>query len=403
MSSQNVKNESWLLFTLAGMFFTHILDFMIMMPLGPQLIRSLHINTQQFGWLLSCYTFSAAISSVLASYYVDRFDRRPLFLLVYFLFMLATLCCGLVQDFYLLMVARVLAGAFGGLIEAMVQTIIADVIPFERRGVAIGKVTSAFSFSIVAGVPIGLFLANFWPALGWHAPFFFLGLVCFGLLLLAWRYLPSLRGHLTHSVRLGAWQNIMSILRIRQLLFALLFVVLLTCGGFMVTPFITLYLTSNVGIAEADIPSIYFCAGVATLFSSRLIGKLADRYGKQKVYRYIALSACVPILLATQMTEIPFFLVLLNCIALFMLVPGRMICAMGFLTQLPAPHQRGTFMSLFSAVQMVAIGFSTFLTSHVLLKDASGHLLHFDWIGLLAIFFGLWTIYLFPSLAPQKP
>ena len=73
-----IKNERLFLLTIAGIQFTHILDFMIMMPLGPQLIRLLHIDTHQFGLLLSSYTFTAAASSLLAATYIDRFDRRKL-------------------------------------------------------------------------------------------------------------------------------------------------------------------------------------------------------------------------------------------------------------------------------------------------------------------------------------
>lgn len=402
MATAPVKNEKWLLLTLAGMLLTHILDFMIMMPLGPQLIRSLGITTQQFGVLLACYTFSAAISSLLASSFIDKFDRRTTFLVLYFLFVLATLCCGLASDFYFLMLARVLAGAFGGLIEAMVQTIIADVIPFERRGAAIGKVTGAFAIAVVAGIPLGLFLANVWPEIGWRAPFLFLSVLCAVFFLMAWFFLPILRAHLSSKNPLSAWQNMLSILRNRQLLLALLFVMLLTCGGFLVTPFMSLYLTGNVGIAESTIPTIYFCAGFATLISSRMIGKLADQHGKQRVYRWIALATFAPLLIATHMPKTAFVWVLLNCIALFVLVPGRMIAAMGFLTQLPPINQRGTFMSLFSAVQMFSIGISTSLTANLISRDSQGQILYFGWVGMLAVVMGALSIFLLPFLQPKN-
>ena len=44
------RKELLLLLTLAAINFTNIMDFMIMMPLGPQLMRMFQINPQQFGW-----------------------------------------------------------------------------------------------------------------------------------------------------------------------------------------------------------------------------------------------------------------------------------------------------------------------------------------------------------------
>ena len=54
-------HEKRLLLTLAGIQFTHILDFMIIMPLAPMLMRAFNLTTGQFGLLVSAYTFTAAV------------------------------------------------------------------------------------------------------------------------------------------------------------------------------------------------------------------------------------------------------------------------------------------------------------------------------------------------------
>ncbi len=162
------RRERWLLLTLAGIQFTHILDFMIMMPLGPQFTALFGISNAQFGLLVSAYTLSAGLSGLMAATYIDRFSRKQLLLTMYTLFGLATLACGLAPDYFWLMAARIAAGLFGGVLSALAQTIVADVIPFERRGRAMSVVMTSFSVSTVAGVPLGLFLAAHF---NWHAPF----------------------------------------------------------------------------------------------------------------------------------------------------------------------------------------------------------------------------------------
>ena len=69
------QKERFFLLSLAGIQFTHILDFMIMMPLGPEFIRELNINTHEFGLLLSSYTFAAAIAGVFATYLAEQFSE----------------------------------------------------------------------------------------------------------------------------------------------------------------------------------------------------------------------------------------------------------------------------------------------------------------------------------------
>ncbi|HEY0675629.1 MAG TPA: MFS transporter, partial [Immundisolibacter sp.] len=152
------QRERYLLLTLACIQFSHVLDFMIMIPLGPVLIAAFGIGTHEFGLLVAAYSFSAALSGLLAATFVDRFERRGMLLTVFALFGVATLACGLAPGYVTLLVARGFAGAFGGVMGAMVQTMVADVIPFARRARAGGIVSTAFSVSTVAGVPLSLWM-----------------------------------------------------------------------------------------------------------------------------------------------------------------------------------------------------------------------------------------------------
>ncbi len=162
------KRERWLLFTLAGIQFTSVLDFMIMMPLGPQLTELFGISAGEFGFLVSAYTFSAGLSGLLASTYIDRFGRKRMMLTLYPLFGAAALACSLAPSYGWLILARVASGFFGGVLMAISQTIVAEVIPFDRRGRAMSLVMTSFSVATVAGVPLALFLvAHF----NWNAHF----------------------------------------------------------------------------------------------------------------------------------------------------------------------------------------------------------------------------------------
>ncbi|HYD96515.1 MAG TPA: MFS transporter [Noviherbaspirillum sp.] len=388
------KQERSLLLVLAGIQFTHILDFMIMMPLGPQLIRTLHIDTHEFGLLLSSYTFTAAASGLLAAAWIDRFDRRAMMLSLYALFILATLFCGLAPNYAALLVARALAGAFGGILGAMVQTMVADVVPFERRGQAMGTVMAAFSLSTVAGVPLGLFFAEHIPALGWRAPFFFIVLLSGVFLFVGWRRLPSLTAHLHAGHAGNVFSQLLAVAREPDHLRAYFFVSLLMMTSFSVIPYIALYYTANVGISESFITVVYLAGGAATFFSARAIGKLADRHGKLRVFRWVALASFVPLLVTTHLVPVPWWAVLANSTIFFVLVSGRMIPGMAMVSAAAAPRVRGTFMSLGASVQMMSSGLASLAAGLIISRNPLGQVEHYGIVGWLAVGCGLASVWM---------
>ena len=166
------QKEKLLLFILACINFTHIIDFMIMMPLGPQLMKIFDISPRQFGFVVSAYGLSAGISGFLSAFFVDNYDRKKVVLFAYIGFVIGTLACGIAPNYEILILARVIAGVFGGLIGAQVLSIVADTFEYERRATAMGFITTAFSLASVIGIPAGLFLAS---KFGWHSPFLVVG------------------------------------------------------------------------------------------------------------------------------------------------------------------------------------------------------------------------------------
>ncbi len=372
------RRELWLLFTLAGIQFTHILDFMIMMPLGPQFTALFGITDAQFGLLVSAYTLAAGASGLLASTYVDKFGRKRLLLTLYGLFALATLACGLAPGYGFLMAARILAGVFGGVLSALCQTIVGDVVPFERRGRAMGIVMTSFSVSTVAGVPLGLFMAAHFS---WHAPFFGIAALCALLAVFAWATLPTLTDHLRGPQR-SAWAGISAVLADRNHRTAFAFSALLMFAGFTIIPYITIYMQANVGLQSAQIPYIYLCGGAATLVTARIFGRMTDRLGKIETFRWLAVATVVPMVGVALLGRVPLWGVLPVTTLFFICMNGRMIPGMAILTSAAQPGLRGTFMTLNASVQSAAMGLAALIGGSIISRDAQGVVQHY-WIAAL--------------------
>ena len=372
------KRELWLLLTLAGIQFTHIVDFMVMMPLGPQFTQLFNISDAKFGLLVSAYTFSAGISGLLASLYIDRFGRKKLLLTLYVLFGIATLACGLAQSYDALMLARIAAGAFGGVLAALVQTIAADVIPFERRGRAMGIVMSGFALASAAGVPAGLFLA---AHVNWHTPFFAIAGVCGVLTFGAWLTLPPLSGHLQHE-RNSPLSNITEVLRDINHQKAFLFTALMMSAAFTVIPYITIYTTINGGLTVQQVPYVYLLGGAATLLTTRWVGRLTDSVGKAKMFSIMSVFVMLTVMSVTLSAPLGLWGILAVTTLMFIAMNGRMVPGMAVVTSAANPKLRGTFMVLNSSVQSAAMGVATFVGGLVISRDAQGMVQHF-WVNAL--------------------
>src|SRR3954464_3878852 len=139
VDADQLTRRHWLLLlVLACVQFCHVFDFIIMVPLGPALGRSLHVNTREFGLLVSSYGFAACITALLMSRWVDRFDRKNSLLLLFGGFIAGTFLCAAAPGYWVLLAGRIIAGSFGGVIGACVLTIVGDAFPIARRATATG-------------------------------------------------------------------------------------------------------------------------------------------------------------------------------------------------------------------------------------------------------------------------
>ena len=112
------------------------MDFIILMPLGPQLMKIFEINPQQFGFLVASYGVAAACSGFTLAFFADRFDRKKVLLFAYIGFVIGTFACASSPTYGVLISARLITGIFGGMIGSQVLSIVADTFSYEKRGEA---------------------------------------------------------------------------------------------------------------------------------------------------------------------------------------------------------------------------------------------------------------------------
>ncbi|MBI5691921.1 MAG: MFS transporter [Verrucomicrobia bacterium] len=392
------SRERATLVTLAAVQFTHILDFMIIMPLGAQLMTVFQISPSQFTHLVAAYGFSAAVSGFAGGFILDRFDRKRALIVLYAGFGLATLGCALAPSHHAFLLARIAAGAFGGLAGSLVNAMVGDIIPPARRGRAMGLVMVSFPVASVVGVPLGLVLA---AKLGWHAAFAFLFLCAVGVLAVAAAALPHLSTAQRDHQPLRQMRGILTP-TVHQRALAL-GAVLVMAGG-LVIPFIAPSLVANVGLnEESELPLTYVIGGLATVVSTPVVGWLSDRIDRLKLLAYLSAFAVIVVLAITHLGPAS-VTVASVMMALFMVtMSGRFAPAMTMITNAVESRYRGGFMSVNAALQQASSATANLVAGWYITRTPDGRLLGLPLLGYIAIGFFCLTVLLAAELRAVTP
>lgn len=360
------------------------MDFMVMMPLGNFLMPYFQISPKEFSVVVASYSIAAALSGFSAAFFVDQFDRKKVLLFGYTGFVIGTICCGIAPSYQLLLIARIVAGMFGGLIGAQVLSIVADSFPYQRRASAMGILFSAFSLASIVGVPFSLFLAG---RFSWHAPFLLIGGLGFGVIFAVAKFLPAMKGHMegAREQKENPLKMMKNLLTNRQQVMALFLSGSLMLGHFLIIPFLNPYMEMNVGFNEWQRNLVYMVGGVASFIASPLIGKLADKYGKHRVFYIFCFLSLIPIFLITNMPAIKYYFVLVVTGTWFALSSGRGIPAQAIISNVVKSEQRGSFMSFNSSVQQLFTGMASLIAGMIILVSPDGKILHYPLVGYLSI------------------
>lgn len=382
-------SERVLLLVLAAIQFTHIMDFMVMMPLAPQLMRELNLGAGQFSSLVAAYSIAAGVVGLLSAPFIDRFDRRTLLLWTYAGFTIATLLCGLAPDAHMLLLARALGGAFGGVSGSLCLAIVSDIVPPERRAAGIGIIMTAFAVAAAIGVPVGLQLALYF---GWRSPFTYLAAFAAVVWCVVFRLVPPVREHLQSGANKG--QAFKELLRDANAGRAILFMVFMVLGHFSVIPLLSPHLVGDLALPESYLSVVYFIGGAASVLTAPRVGRIADRHGRQRVFTYMVVAASVITLVIANAGPLPVWATLVLGGLFFIFASGRFVPGQAIVTLAVPSSRRGAFLSLTSCARDLASGISSTMGGWIVVKQPNGHLAHFNWLGWVAVAAGVASIVL---------
>jgi predicted MFS family arabinose efflux permease len=369
-------SEGKILALLAAVQVVNVLDFMMVMPMGPEFATALHVSTSALGSVSASYTGAACISGLISSTFLERFDRRTALLFALVGLVLGTLAGAAAIGFHSLLLARVIAGAFGGPATAITLAILADIVPPERRGRATGKLMGAFAFASVIGVPAGLFVAQ---KFGWRAPFIGVAALGAGVAAVTHAALPSLRLHLDAAAkRTSPPPNQFAMFR-GGVILALVLTFCTMAASFTLIPNIASYLQFNLHVARGDLGGFYLAGGCVSLATTQVAGRLVDRFGAVLIGAVYAGFATNP----PMLVPIGFFMA-------FMLSMGmRNVGFMVLTSKVPLAHERAKYQSVQNAVNHAASSIGAFVASQLLSERSDKSLVGMPRVVWLSMFLSL--------------
>jgi predicted MFS family arabinose efflux permease len=384
--------QKFAIFILALTMFTVVLDFMVMSPLGDILMKSLSLKPAHFGFAVSAYAFSAGISGLLTAGFADRYDRKKLLLFFYTGFIAGTFLCGIANTYTMLLGARIITGLFGGVIGSISMAIVADLFDLQHRGRVMGFMQMGFGASQVLGIPIGLYLANIW---GWHAPFLWVAVMATIIAVLIVVRMRPLTKHLAVQQDKSAFAHLLHTIAKKDYRIGFTATALLSIGGFMMMPFGSAFAINNLHITQQQLPLLFMVAGISTLIVMPLIGKLSDKIDKFKIFTAASAWMIIMILIYTNLSATPLYLVIIFNVLMMAGIMSRMIPSQALITAIPVIQDRGAFMSINSSLQQIAGGIAAaFAGLIVIQKDKFSPLEHYNTLGYIIVCITMLSVYL---------
>ena len=319
------------------------------------------------------------VTTLIGSMMMDRFDRKTVLMTMYGGFGISTLFCGFAWNFESLLVARTAAGMCGGLAAVTIMAMIGDLFPPEKRGRAVGAITSAFAVASIVGIPMGLLLTEWY---GRGASFIALGGLSAAVWIVALARLPSVRDHLKHERR-HPLHEFAAVVKEGNHQRAFVFSFFLVLGTFTVGSFTAPYLSATNGWSEGDLTILYSVGGVCTLLGMSAVGRLADRYHRLPLFRVLGGITIITTLVMATLPPCPIWVATIALSAFMVFSAGRIVPAQAMLLGTAEPRCRGAFMSLNTAVQHLGTALAPLLAA-AFITQVDGKFQGFWMVGLFA-------------------
>lgn len=269
-SKEQTKNVfPWLIMILmSSVTFVGILSELMPSGVLPLMMADLNISEVQTGNLVGYYAIASAIFAIPLISLTMAFNRKSLLLILLGGFAVSNIIAGLVHDYTIIIILRIIGGICAGVMWAMIAAFGMRLVDEEHHGKAIAVIMAGNTLGISIGMPIMTSIGNDY---GWRAEFIGLGIVIVFISIISFFVLPSTPGE-----KLTKSSSPFALLKVP----AVLIVLLLTLLGVIAHYGVYVYVTSLVDEIQlaGGIESALLLFGIGSLISVLIAIKYTDNY-----------------------------------------------------------------------------------------------------------------------------
>lgn len=383
------RNESLLHVLAAGTFIIFFQAYMVA-PLIPYLAETLATSERTIGFTISAYLIPYGIGSLIYGILSDYIGRKKIILFSILAFGLLTIFTATVQSALQLLIVRFLTGLTVSGFIPLVLILIGDLFPYHVRGKAIGFIFAAMAGGMAFGSTLGALLSSF---LGWRGLFIVVGII--GLLL--WvkllnyqKSLNSKTARLTSGKLHNAIDGYRKLLQKSRSQITYGYVLLNGVFHSGVFTWLGFYLTQRYDLNTAEIGLTLFGYGLPGFLFSPIIGKVADRRGRNWLIPIgIGLAG---VSAAILISNVPVVIAIVVVTTLSLGYDMSQPLLAGIVTDLVPKQDRGKAMGLNVFTLFVGAGLGSFFFGELIEFGLNKALLIFSTIQIFAF---LMAIYLF--------
>ncbi len=370
------------------------LDWMALNAIGGSLMRDLALSPASYALLVSAGSVTAGISGFLMAGFIDRFERRLVTEIMVGGLMLCALLTTQINQYWMLLVVRALAGMLGATAASQSYAMVADLFEPQRQPRAYAFVIGGYSACLGLGLPALVFVE---AHLGWHSIYYLIALMLLVTLILIRWQIPVLQAHPGPA----PWKQLVRMLQHRPHQLGLLLMSVVMGCGWMLVPFIAPYFTYTLRMTPSDIARFYLLAGIAVVSTNFAMSLLVEKWNLQRVlFGLIALTIPLQWLL-THLNNADVVRATLIAVCFYACSVSRWSLCNQLTTAHIIPGMRGGMMSLSFALQECVGGLVVTLGG-TLMTMQDGKLLGYERLGMISIGFNLVLVYLVVLLSKQQ-
>jgi multidrug resistance protein len=348
----------------------------ISVGLLPSISKDLHIPVTTAGLTVSLYALGVAFGAPILTSLTSSMSRKTLLIWIMIVFVIGNSIAATATSFWILLVARVVSALSHGIFMSIGSTIAADLVPEDRRAIAIAFMFTGLTVATVTGVPFGTFIGQ---TFSWR--YSFAGIAVIGLISLIANaiLIPSrLRQGMS-----ATFADQLKLVTNGRLLLVFIITALGYGGTFVVFTYLSPLLQDITGFQASTVSIILLVYGVAIAIGNIIGGKVSNRDPIKALFYMFIIQAIVLFILTftAPFKASGLITIIFMGLLAFMNVPGLQL----YVVQLAEKYVPSA-VDVASAINIAAFNAGIAMGSYVggMVTDSLG-LIHTSWVGALMV------------------